>query len=59
MKKITTAYINSETLQSVKSDVKRIEDDPEAILRLVDLIFFYIAEKSAIYSCAKPEKIDT
>lgn len=50
MKKNSTAYINSETLQSVKSDVKRIEDDPEAILRLVDLIFFYIDEKPAIYS---------
>lgn len=29
---------------------KRIEDDPEAILRLVDLIFFYVDEKPAILS---------
>ena len=29
---------------------KRLEDDPEAILRLVDLIFFYVDEKPAILS---------
>lgn len=29
---------------------KRLEDDPEAILRLVDLIFFYVDDKPAILS---------
>ena len=31
--------------ESVKSEAKRLEDDPEAILKLIDLIFFYVDEK--------------
>lgn len=36
--------------ESVKSEAKRLEDDPEAILKLIDLIFFYVDEKEPIYS---------
>lgn len=44
--------INSEIPESVNPDAvrKKFEDDPEAILALIDLIFFYVDEKPQIYS---------
>lgn len=50
MKKDSVPSINSESPESVNSRGRRLEDDPEAVLRLVDLIFFYIDERPTIYS---------
>lgn len=50
MKKDSVSYINSESPESVNPRGRRLEDDPEAVLRLVDLIFFYIDERPTIYS---------